>query len=152
VADYRIREAICADIETLIDFTLREALDAEGATKDLDGVSRGVRSAIEDPLLATYWVAETVGGEVAGSTSVVTEWSNFHGGQYWWVQSLFIVPEHRGRGLVDLLLNHLAERAADAGALDLRLYAHSGNARAVRAYERCGFSQAPYVMMTRKLR
>jgi ribosomal protein S18 acetylase RimI-like enzyme len=85
------------------------------------------------------------------STSVVTEWSNVPGGFYWWVQSLFVVPERRGAGLVDAVLEHLATEARGASALDLRLYARTSNHRALRAYRRCGFAPAPYAVMTRRL-
>jgi ribosomal protein S18 acetylase RimI-like enzyme len=97
-------------------------------------------------------VAEAPGGEVVASMSVVTEWSNFRGGDYWWIQSLFIAPGHRASGLVDLLLDHLARTAAASGALELRLYAHGANERALRAYHRCGFATLPYVIMRRSLR
>lgn len=152
MSHYSIRQALSADSDTLIAFTLQEAREAEGLELDPEAVARGVRSAFEEPPAAAYWVAETSDGAIVASTSVVTEWSDFHGRQYWWVQSLFIAPEHRGRGLVDLLLNHLVAEAEASGALDLRLYAHSSNARAVRAYQRCGFRVAPYVIMRRQLR
>ncbi len=145
---YRIREAGRADIDTLVAFTVREARESEGTEKDLGAVRRGVRGAFEDPPLAAYWVAEAPDGRVV-STPVVTAWSNFHGGYYWWIQSLFIVREHRGSGLVELLLDHLARGAGAAGALDLRLYVHSSNERALRSYRRCGFTAPPYVIMTR---
>jgi ribosomal protein S18 acetylase RimI-like enzyme len=148
---YTIRKATPADLDTLVAFTLREAEEAEGRDQDRDAVRRGVRAALEEPALATYWVAESSDGEVVASTSVVTEWSNFHGGHYWWIQSLFIVPEHRGRGLVEILLDNLAEAARAAGALDLRLYAHNANRRALGAYRRRGFDVAPYTVMTRRL-
>ena len=147
---YTIRPAVAADVETLIEFTVREARDAEGAWLDAARVRRGVTRVFEDPRLARYWVAETE-GRIVASISALTEWSNFHGGHYWWVQSLFIVPEHRGHGLVDLLLDHLAGAAAADGAIDLRLYAHQSNARARRVYARCGFTIAPYVMMRRRV-
>ena len=146
-----IRPATVADVELLVTFTLREAQDAEGVALDSSAVRRGVALALEDPSLARYWVAEEPGGRIVASVSVTTEWSNFHGGYYWWVQSLFVSPEHRGAGLVDQLLNHLADTARASGALDLRLYAHEGNVRALRAYARCGFSTAPYVLMRRRL-
>lgn len=146
---YTIRDAVSADISTLIAFTLQEAFEAEGVERDPAAVTRGVQGAFRDPPLATYWVAETRGGAVVASTSVVTEWSDFQGGHYWWIQSLFIVPEHRGRGLVELLIDHVANAAAAAGAMDLRLYAHTSNERALRVYRRCGFTAAPYVIMTR---
>jgi ribosomal protein S18 acetylase RimI-like enzyme len=146
---YTIRAASSTDIDTLVTFTLREAYEAEGVERDEPAVRRGVLGAFGDPPLATYWVVETLEGEVIASTSVVTEWSDFRGGHYWWIQSLFIVPAHRGSGLVEWLIDDLAAKAA--GALDLRLYAHSSNERALRAYRRCGFTVAPYVIMTRPL-
>jgi GNAT superfamily N-acetyltransferase len=85
------------------------------------------------------------------STSIVTEWSNFHGGDYWWIQSVYIVPGHRGSGLLDQLLDFLATAARASGALELRLYAHRANERALRAYRRCDFTEPPYVIMKRTL-
>lgn len=151
-SEYAVRRAELADLDTIVAFTVAEARDAEGADKDVDAVERGVRMALEDPSLASYWLVETSGAGVVGSTSVVTEWSNFHGGHYWWVQSLYIVPEHRGRGLARLVLEMLAEAARAADAVDFRLYVHNSNRRALEAYRRCGFDTAPYTIMTRALR
>lgn len=150
-ARYNIRKASRGDLDTLVTFTLQEAREAEDIEKNVDDVRCGVETGLEDPAIATYWVAESADGKVIAATSVVTEWSNFHGKHYWWVQSMFIVPEHRGRGLVELLLDHLTKVAREAGALDLRLYAHKLNQRALQAYRRCGFSAAPYTIMTRRL-
>ena len=151
-AVYTIREAVRDDAETLIAFTLQEAREAEGVELDAAAVRRGVVMAFEDPRLATYWVAETSDARIAASTSIVTEWSDFRGGQYWFIQSLFVSPEHRGRGLVGTLLDHLEREAAAAGVLDLRLYAHATNQRALHVYRRCGFTEAPYVLMSRSVR
>jgi len=146
---YTIRHALASDIDTLVAFTLQEAREAEGLEEDLDAVRRGIRGAFGDPRPAVYWVVEAHDGSIVASTSVTTEWSDFHGGYYWWIHSLFIVPEHRGSGLLEVLLDHLQKAAEGAGALDLRLYAHQSNERALRAYRRCGFTAAPYIIMTR---
>jgi len=150
-AEYRIRDANRDDLQTLLAFTLQEVYEAEGTQKDVDGVRRGVEGAFQDPPRSAYWIVETPDGRAVASTSIVTEWSDFHGGEYWWIQSLFIVAEHRGRGLVDLMLDHLAVLAKAARALELRLYAHNSNQRAFRVYRRCGFDTAPYTIMARKL-
>ncbi|UCG85404.1 MAG: GNAT family N-acetyltransferase [Gemmatimonadota bacterium] len=149
--EYSIRKASHKDLHTIVSFTLQEAREAEAAEKDAGVVRRGVLAGLDDPAVASYWVAESNDGEVVASTSVVREWSNWHAGYYWWVQSLYIVPGHRGRGLVELLLDVLHREAQAAGALDLRLYAHTSNRRAIEAYRRCGFSTAPYTIMTRRL-
>jgi ribosomal protein S18 acetylase RimI-like enzyme len=147
--EYTIRDATRADIEVLIDFTLQEAREAEGLEADVENVRRDVHAAFENPPLAAYWVAETQDGRVGASTSVITERSDFHGRYYWWVQSLFIAPERRGGGPVDGLLDHLTRAAEASGALELRLYVHSLNDRAHRAYRRYGFKEAPSSLMKR---
>lgn len=144
---YSIRRAVETDIDTLIAFTLREAAEAERATLNVEVAATGVRAGFTTPPQSTYWVAVAPNGSVVASTSVVKEWSNFHGGYYWWIQSLYIVPEHRGSGLLELLIEHLGNVSRSAGALDLRLYVHRSNRRAIRAYTRCGFAEAPYLIM-----
>ena len=148
---YTIRQAEIGDLETIVGFTVLEAGEAEGLGVDTDGIRRGVAAGLEDPSVATYWLAESADGEIVASTSAVREWSNFNGGYYWWVQSMFIMPEHRGGGLVDLLLDTMAKEAQAAGAVDLRLYAHGSNRRAIEAYRRCGFEPTEYVIMRRLL-
>lgn len=150
VAPWSIRDATPADTHTLVAFTLSEAFDAERRTLDRTEVARGVAGAFLAPPKARYWVAER-DGRAVGSTSIVTEWSNFRGGDYWWIQSLYIVPEARGAGLVDAMLARLTSEAQQAGALDLRLYGFNTNARALAAYQRCRFREAPYLILTKSL-
>ena len=150
-ASYSIRNAEARDIDTIVSFTLREGREAENYAADQDAVRRGVAAAFEADPPARYWVAES-NGDVVASISAVREWSNFRGGYYWWIQSLFIAPEQRGTGLLDRLIDHVAAAARVDDALELRLYAHTSNARALRAYRRYGFYEAPYVLMRRSLR
>lgn len=150
VEAFAMRPATEADAETLVAFTLSEAYDAERRTLNPVEVRRGVAGAFATPPKARYWVVES-GGAIVASTSIVTEWSNFRGGDYWWIQSLYIVPEHRGSGMVDVILRGLVHEAQAAGALDLRLYGFNTNARALRAYQRFGFRDAPYLILTKSL-
>lgn len=149
--EYSVRMADISDSDTIVGFTVEEARETEGEDPDHRAVTRGVQAGLEGSAPSTYWVAQSSNGEVLGSISVVTEWSNFRGGYYWWVQSLYIVPEHRGSGLVDLLLDCVSEAARAAHALDLRLLVLQSNHRAKAAYRRCGFDIAPYTTMVRRL-
>lgn len=47
-----------------------------------------------------------------------------------------------------ILLNALGYRTHfEQKALELRLYVYGDNGRAIRAYERCGFTESPYAIM-----
>ena len=149
--EHAIRKATAGDLETLVGFAVREARETEGASPDPDAVRRGVEAGLNGSAPVEYWVAQSSDGAVVGAISVVTEWSNFRGGEYWWIQSLYISREHRGTGLVDRLLEFIADQARANEALDLRLYVLRSNERAVAAYRRCGFEVAPYPIMSRSL-
>ena len=138
------------DLDTLVGFIVEEAREAEGIQQDREVIQRGVRRGLEDPETARYWVIEDA-GEIVGSVSVVREWSDWHAGHYWWIQSMFVRPAYRGRGLMAQLLDAVEAEARARGAVELRLYVHHGNASAIRAYERDGFSRTPYLVMRREL-
>lgn len=145
---YTVRAATPADLDTLVAFILAEAAEAEGATKAPETVRAGIGAGLSDPAIARYWVLENEAGEVVGSISVVREWSDWHAGFYWWIQSIFIAPAYRGQGLMPRLLDAVRAAARAENALDLRLYVHHDNARAIRAYRKAGFSDLPYQIMS----
>ena len=112
-------------------------------------VRRGVEAGLCDPAIAVYWVIEADQGRVVASTSVVREWSDWRAHDYWWIQSMYVRPAHRGQGLVERLIEAVAAEARDRSAADLRLCVHTGNRRAMGAYRRCGFGDAPYAIMSK---
>lgn len=149
--EFRVRRAEHTDLDALVAFTLAEAEAAESIALDSNAVRRGVRAGLENPATSSYWVIEGPDGPPVGSISVVREWSDWRAADYWWIQSVFVTPAFRGRGLMKRLLATVATEAREQGALELRLYVHRGNENAVRAYERAGFSAAPYLVMRAEL-
>ena len=149
--NYVIRRAQAQDLDSLVSFTLAEAREAEGAELDPSVVRRGVEAGLSDRAIAMYWVVESHQGEIVARTSALKEWSDWHAQHYWWIQSMYVVPDHRGRGLVEMLIGAVSAEARDNGATDLRLYVHEQNGRAIRAYRRCGFSGLPYKIMSKPL-
>jgi hypothetical protein len=98
---YTVRSASLDDLPILTAFTLAEARAAEGRELDLERVQSGVRTGLIDHQRARYWVLVDETGNPAGSISVVREWSDWQAGDYWWVQSVYLAPEVRGRGAVE---------------------------------------------------
>lgn len=146
-----VRTATIDDIDTLVSFALSEAIEAENSVKSPDSVRDGVRVAIENTEIARYWVLETSEKQIIGEISVYREWSDWHAGYYWWIQSMYISPEYRGKMLMQVLINEVYRVAEKEHALELRLYVHNDNIRAIKAYQRDGFSISPYKMMAMKV-
>ena len=148
---FDIRRATSADIESLVSFAVAEAKEAEGVTKDLNRVRQGIRTALGDDAIAMYWVLEKEETGIVGNVSIVKEWSDWNSGYYWWIQSMYILPEFRGKGLMERLIQTLKDAARQEGALELRLYVHKNNAQAVIAYQKAGFFDSDYRIMTMSL-
>jgi GNAT superfamily N-acetyltransferase len=147
---FSVRPANLDDLEVLVAFTLAEAREAENIQLSSDRVSDGVMAGLENPALASYWVLETAEAEVLGNISVVKEWSDWHGAYYWWIQSMFIKAAYRGQGLMSLLVEVVRTEATRENVLELRLYVHRANERAIKAYCRQGFVNLPYQIMSMK--
>ncbi len=148
---FDIRRAKSTDLESLVSFAVEEAKEAEGIKKDIDRVRQGVSTGLADDAIAMYWVLEKDDTDVVGSVSIVKEWSDWNSGYYWWIQNMYILPGFRGKGLMEKLIQALKDAARQEGALELRLYVHKNNAQAVTAYQKAGFFDSDYRVMTMSL-
>ena len=146
-----IRRAKSADLESLVSFAVAEAKEAEGIKKDSERVRQGVTTALNDDSIAMYWVLEKNNTGVIGSVSIVKEWSDWNSGHYWWIQNMYILPEFRGKGLMERLIQALKDTARNEDAIELRLYVHKNNAQAISAYQKVGFFDSDYRIMTMSL-
>lgn len=147
-----VRPASRDDLGTIVHFMLEEAREAEAKTPDPMTVERGVLAALSGKV-ARYWVViDGSTRETLGSSSVYEEWSDWNNAAYWWLQSFYLVPQARGKGIAQQVLDHIEAEAIAAGAIELRLYVHQENARARAAYVKAGFAGMPYEMLSRRLR
>lgn len=151
MTDRHVRPATTDDLDALTSFTLQEAVEAEGRTLDEATVRAAIGAALEDPRgKATYLIAEDDGGPL-GHVSLFFEWSDWRCVPYVWVQSMFVAPAHRRTGVMPLLLAAVDELAAKEGAPEVRIYVHTTNARALKAWQREGFEDASYWMASRPI-
>jgi len=145
-----IRKATLEDLSTLVRFTAQEAEEAEGSIKNIKRLELGIRTALEDHSIAIYWVLADEADKPIGSISALREWSDWNAAYYWWIQSMYIIPEQRGKGYAPLLLGAVATEMEYQQGLELRLYVHERNTKAIKAYEKAGFAKSPYKIMVRK--
>jgi ribosomal protein S18 acetylase RimI-like enzyme len=153
VTTLRIRPAQASDASLLADWAGAMALETEGKQLDADLVRAGVAAGIADPAKARYFVAmrdaalagaETVGVPV-GTLMLTTEWSDWRNGHWWWIQSVYVPPEHRRQGVFAALYRHVEALARETpGVVGLRLYVERDNAAAQRTYEAIGMRDEGY--------
>jgi GNAT superfamily N-acetyltransferase len=141
-----IRPASTEDAAQLIDFQLRLAEETEGLELDPGTLGSGVRAVFDDPSLGEYWVAEE-DGEIAACLLVTREWSDWRNGTVLWVQSVYVRPESRGRGIYRALHGHLRRRVESSPDLKgIRLYVDLRNHRARKVYEELGMTSEHYML------
>jgi RimJ/RimL family protein N-acetyltransferase len=118
--------------------------------KDTKTLRDGIKAALEDRSIAMYWVLVNQNNEPVGSASALKEWSDWSAGYYWWIQSMYIKPDYRGKGYMDLLLDAIRSEMKEQNGLELRLYVHENNQAAIRAYEKANFTFSKYRIMIQK--
>jgi GNAT superfamily N-acetyltransferase len=139
-----IRLATPKDAPVIADFNLRLAKETENLELNQQTVLAGVSAILNDAGKGLYFLAEQA-GRIAGQSMITYEWSDWRNGNIWWLQSVYVHPEFRSRGVFRSLFNHLTELArsrSDVAAL--RLYMHHDNATARQTYEKLGMKTAGY--------
>ena len=147
-ASFVIRDASSYDQAVVAEFNRRLAEETEGKRLDPEVLNRGVARALADPDRLRYWVVEQAGDrKIVAQTAVSREWSDWRNGWIWWLQSVYVVAEHRGRGLFRSLYQHVRNQAsADPDVIGVRLYVEEGNHRAQQTYQALGFKPGGYAV------
>ncbi len=140
----RVRAATPADAELLTAWNLALAQESEGLELDPKRLATGVAAVFADPARGVYRIAE-LNGRAVGGLLVTREWSDWRSGWWWWIQSVFVEPDARGRGVWEALHASVLGEARSAGdVVGLRLYVETDNTRAQRVYERVGMGRSHY--------
>jgi GNAT superfamily N-acetyltransferase len=142
--DTLVRDAVRADIEFLADCNVAMAYESEQKQLARDVLTRGIVAVFDHPERGFYIVAER-GGEPAGSLLITHEWSDWRNGGWWWIQSVYVMPDARRGGVFTTMYRAIETRArATTGVIGLRLYVEKENTGAQRTYESLGMEPAPY--------
>lgn len=148
----RVRPARQADVSLMARWAEAMALESEDRQLDSATVRRGIQMAVDDVQRGRYFIAETASGEPIGTLMLTWEWSDWRNAWWWWIQSVYVVVEHRRRGVYRAMYAHvLALAEADAAVCGLRLYVERENVNARRTYEFLGMQDSGYRMYEKDL-
>ena len=145
---FHIRPARPGDLETVVDFNQRLALETEDKQLDRETLTAGVAALLENPEKGRYFIAESETAEAAGQLMITYEWSDWRNGLFWWLQSVYVRPEFRKQGVFSALFDHVAALARmEPEVCGIRLYVENENAPAQATYGARGFERANYEVM-----
>jgi predicted GNAT family acetyltransferase len=140
-----VRIAKNEDINSILDFQLAMAKETETIDLDPETVFKGVSAVIEDRNKGCYYLAET-DGKIIGSLLTTYEWSDWRNGTVIWIQSVYVIPGYRRRGVYSKLYSHVKQMVLDDKNLKgIRLYADKMNHSAQKAYKKLGMNADHYI-------
>ena len=143
--DLTITRGKASDIDAIVRFQADMAMESEGTMLDMDRLTLGVTSAINDEQKGTYLVARANDTPI-GSLMVTREWSDWNNQWYWWIQSVYVMPEYRNQGVYRAMYTTLKDMAKENGVSQVRLYADRTNHSAQQVYRRLGMTESHYLM------
>jgi GNAT superfamily N-acetyltransferase len=117
---------------------------------DDETLGRAIEGALADPRLARFLVAAD-GDRLVGIAYLSFQWTLEYGGRIAWLEELYVVPEHREKGLGSRLLDAALEAVRASGCLAVDLEIERGHERAANLYERTGFTKLSRVRWSKRL-
>lgn len=146
---YKVRQAIRDDVEAMIHMQITMAWETEQLKLNEDTLRRGMTLPFDRPGVADYYVVEeTESNRVVAMLMTTQEWSDWRAGSIMWIQSVYVVPDHRRRGLFRLMYEHLRKMVEDSDYYQgIRLYVETENENAMATYRNMGMEVEHYHMM-----
>lgn len=141
-----IRLATKNDTDAMVAFNQAMALETEHKVLDAAVLTPGVAAVFDEDAKGFYVVTE-VDGKIVGGLMVTYEWSDWRNGWFWWIQSVYVLPEHRGKSVYQRMYQFVKKLAERRGNVcGFRLYVERENDKARRVYERLGMTETYYAM------
>ena len=143
-----VRAATAADVAIVVEYNRRLARETEGKELDAVLVTAGVAAVVADPERKGPYFLACAGDDVVGQMQITFEWSDWRNGWFWWIQSVYVRADHRGRGVFRTLYESVRRAAKEAGdVIGLRLYVERDNAAAQETYRKLGMAATHYDLM-----
>ncbi len=144
----KVRKASEDDASAIIDFNIRMAMETEQKVLGRKQIEPGVYGLFNRPQFGFYIVAEAE-GRVVGSLMITYEWSDWRNGVFWWIQSVYVIPQFRRKRVYRAMYSRIKEMASDAiddgeAICGFRLYVEKENEVAQKTYTSLSMDETHY--------
>lgn len=141
---FRIRIANEDDSQAIIDFQLKMAMESEGFELNYETLASGVIAVFRDPQKGKYFVVDG-DDKIIASMLLTPEWSDWRNQWILWIQSVYVLPEYRKKGVFRMMYNHAKKLVEeDNDSAGLRLYVDVLNKNALAVYRALGMDGDHY--------
>jgi len=148
-SEINIREANKGDLVILIQNNQALAEETEALLLDKDVLREGIEQALKREE-CHYFVA-MIGEKVVGQTMITYEWSDWRNGIIWWIQSVYVLPAHRKKGVFRILFKHIENLAkVNPQVKALRLYVMHNNNAGQDTYQSLGMNDSGYIVFEKE--
>mgnify|MGYP000240138071 CR=1 FL=1 len=141
-----VRETMPQEASLIAGFQKAMAKETENMILDDRIISAGVQAVVSDPTKGCYYVAESAGRVIACMLTTY-EWSDWRNGTFIWLQSVYVEPEWRGKGVFRKMYEHIKTKVSDNENLKgIRLYVFHTNKSAQAVYRSLKMEDQHYRM------
>lgn len=160
---HKVIRADASHAENIARFNQAMALETEHKELRWDHIFPGVQSLINNTSHGFYLVAvdeqvldrqdegTSTGASkttINGCLGVTYEWSDWRNGIFWWIQSVYVDPDHRSKGVFRAMYAEVKNLAVASGnACGVRLYVEKDNDQAYQTYIKLGMIETGYRLM-----
>ena len=134
------------DLPTIVSFNISMAEETEGKVLDPDTIQSGVLALLEDPSKGFYILADEE-TKIIGQLMITKEWSDWRNSDFWWIQSVYVLPEYREKGVYRKMHKYVVQMAKrDGNVCGMRLYVDKDNTAAQNVYNKLGMDESHYIL------
>ena len=139
-----IRNATTDDVSVIAGFQQKMAGETENLSLDETILIKGVTRVFQDPSKGFYLVAME-NESIIASMLLTPEWSDWRNSLFLWIQSLYVLPEYRRKGVFRKMYDHVKQLVLDSDAYaGIKLYVDQNNQRAQEVYKQVGMDASHY--------
>jgi ribosomal protein S18 acetylase RimI-like enzyme len=139
-----VRVATIDDAGQIASFQEQMAWETEELKLDPGIIGAGIQAVFEDSSKGRYFIAEAE-GRIAGSLLITYEWSDWRNSWVYWIQSVYVAPEFRRKGIYRTLYAHIQEIVNQKDDVaGIRLYVEQENYTAQQTYASLGMDGQHY--------
>lgn len=140
----KIRTSEYKDIQIITDFQIKMALETENLQLNKNTVNSGVISVFENTSKGKYYIAE-FDNQIVGCLLTTYEWSDWRNKTILWIQSVYIIPEFRKKGIFKELYFHVQKLVLENEKYcGIKLYVDKTNIAAQNVYKNVGMNGEHY--------